>query len=130
MIRNAVRHTVVVVAMTLIATVTAQAQTSLLNVSYDPTRELYRAFNDAFAKYWQAKSGQKITFRQSHAGSGAQARSVIDGLEADVVTLALAYDVDAISKAGLITLFTMLGLFSLESAWREEIISLHQRANC
>ena len=82
----------------------AQAQTTLLNVSYDPTRELYRAFNEAFAKYWAAKSGgQKITFRQSHAGSGAQARSVIDGLEADVVTLALAYDVEAISKAGLIT---------------------------
>ena len=82
----------------------AQAQTTLLNVSYDPTRELYRAFNDAFAKYWATKSGGgKITFRQSHAGSGAQARSVIDGLEADVVTLALAYDVEAISKAGLIT---------------------------
>ena len=82
----------------------AQAQTTLLNVSYDPTRELYRAFNEAFAKYWAAKSGgQKITFRQSHAGSGGQARSVIDGLEADVVTLALAYDVEAISKAGLIT---------------------------
>ena len=82
----------------------AQAQTTLLNVSYDPTRELYRAFNDAFAKYWATKSGgEKIAFRQSHAGSGAQARSVIDGLEADVVTLALAYDVEAISKAGLIT---------------------------
>jgi sulfate/thiosulfate-binding protein len=82
----------------------AQAQTTLLNVSYDPTRELYRAFNEAFARYWAAKSGgQKVTFRQSHAGSGGQARSVIDGLEADVVTLALAYDVEAISKAGLIT---------------------------
>ena len=82
----------------------ALAQTTLLNVSYDPTRELYRAFNEAFAKYWAAKSGgQKVTFRQSHAGSGGQARSVIDGLEADVVTLALAYDVEAISKAGLIT---------------------------
>src|SRR6187401_2674283 len=82
----------------------AQAQTTLLNVSYDPTRELYRAFNEAFAKFWAAKSGgQKVTFRQSHAGSGGQARSVIDGLEADVVTLALAYDVEAISKAGLIT---------------------------
>ena len=81
----------------------AGAQTTLLNVSYDPTRELYRAFNEAFAKYWQAKSGQNVEIRQSHAGSGAQARSVIDGLEADVVTLALAYDVEAISKAGLIT---------------------------
>jgi len=82
----------------------AHAQTALLNVSYDPTRELYRAFNEAFALYWAGKSGgQKVTIRQSHAGSGAQARSVIDGLDADVVTLALAYDVEAISKAGLIT---------------------------
>ena len=80
------------------------AQTTLLNASYDPTRELYRAFNEAFAKFWSAKSGgQKVSIRQSHAGSGAQARSVIDGLEANVVTLALAYDVDAISRAGLIT---------------------------
>jgi sulfate transport system substrate-binding protein len=82
----------------------AFAQTTLLNASYDPTRELFREFNEAFAKYWATKSaGQKISIRQSHAGSGAQARSVIDGLEADVVTLALAYDVEAISKAGLIT---------------------------
>jgi sulfate/thiosulfate transport system substrate-binding protein len=93
-----------VLGLTLGSPLPAQAQTTLLNVSYDPTRELYRAFNEAFAKYWAAKApGQKITFRQSHAGSGAQARSVIDGLEADVVTLALAYDVEAISKAGLIT---------------------------
>ena len=93
-----------VFGLTLGGPLPAQAQTTLLNVSYDPTRELYRAFNEAFAKYWASKSGgQKITFRQSHAGSGGQARSVIDGLEADVVTLALAYDVEAISKAGLIT---------------------------
>jgi sulfate/thiosulfate transport system substrate-binding protein len=75
----------------------------LLNVSYDPTRELYREFNAAFAKHWAAKSdGQRVTVKQSHGGSGGQARGVIDGLEADVVTLALAYDVDAIAKAGLI----------------------------
>lgn len=93
-----------VFGLTLSGPLPAQAQTTLLNVSYDPTRELYRAFNEAFAKFWAAKSGgQKVTFRQSHAGSGGQARSVIDGLEADVVTLALAYDVEAISKAGLIT---------------------------
>ena len=77
------------------------AQT-LLNVSYDPTRELYQDFNTAFAKHWQSKTGQTVSIRQSHAGSGAQARAVIDGLEADVVTLALAYDVDAVAKAGLI----------------------------
>src|SRR4051794_3109045 len=80
----------------------ALAQTQLLNVSYDPTRELYQQFNAAFAKYWKAKSGKDVTVRQSHAGSGAQARSVIDGLEADVVTLALAYDIDAIAQSGLI----------------------------
>src|SRR5437763_8572854 len=79
----------------------ARAQT-LLNVSYDPTRELYQAYNAAFVKYWQAKTGKTIQVRQSHAGSGAQARSVIDGLAADVVTLALAGDIDAIAQSGLI----------------------------
>ena len=70
----------------------------LTNVSYDPTRELYRALNDTFAKQWQASTGQKVTVRASHGGSGRQARSVIDGLEADVVTLALAGDIDAIAR--------------------------------
>ena len=74
------------------------AQTKLLNVSYDPTRELYQDFNAAFAKDWLAHNGQKVEISQSHAGSGAQARAVIDGLEADVVTLALAYDIDAIAQ--------------------------------
>ncbi|MBI3950342.1 MAG: sulfate ABC transporter substrate-binding protein [Acidobacteria bacterium] len=82
----------------------AQANITLLNVSYDPTRELYREFNAAFAKYWKAKTGQQVTINQSHGGSSKQARAVIDGLEADVVTLALAYDIDAIAeKAKLIT---------------------------
>jgi sulfate/thiosulfate-binding protein len=75
---------------------------SLLNVSYDPTRELYQDVNAAFAKAWKAKTGQEVTIQQSHGGSGKQGRAVVDGLEADVVTLALAYDVDAIAKAGLI----------------------------
>jgi sulfate transport system substrate-binding protein len=76
---------------------------SILNVSYDPTRELYQEFNAAFAKHWLAKTGQSITIKQSHGGSSKQARAVIDGLEADVVTLALAYDIDAISdKAKLL----------------------------
>src|SRR5262245_33054200 len=76
---------------------------SILNVSYDPTRELYQEFNAAFAKHWLAKSGQTVKVLQSHGGSSKQARAVIDGLEADVVTLALAYDIDAISeKAGLL----------------------------
>src|SRR5687768_8684567 len=79
---------------------TTAAPVELLNVSYDPTRELYQEFNSAFAASWKAKTGQDLLVRQSHGGSGAQARSVIDGLEADVVTLALAYDIDAIAAAG------------------------------
>ncbi|MBI4549695.1 MAG: sulfate ABC transporter substrate-binding protein [Candidatus Omnitrophica bacterium] len=76
---------------------------TLLNASYDPTRELYQEYNAAFAKYWQARTGETVTVDQSHGGSGKQARAVIDGLDADVVTLALAYDVDALAqKAGLI----------------------------
>ncbi len=78
----------------------ASADKTLLNVSYDPTRELYQEFNPAFSKHWQAQTGEKVTIRQSHGGSGKQARSVIDGLEADVVTLALAGDIDAIAAHG------------------------------
>ena len=78
----------------------AQAPVTLLNVSYDPTRELYSEFNSAFAKYWKTKTGQDVSIKQSHGGSGKQARSVIDGLEADVVTLALAGDIDALYKNG------------------------------
>ena len=73
---------------------------TLLNVSYDPTRELYAEYNAAFSRYWRAKTGQEVTIRQSHGGSGKQARSVIDGLDADVVTLALAGDIDALFKNG------------------------------
>jgi len=76
------------------------AQSELLNVSYDPTRELYDDYNAAFAKYWKAKSGQAVTVKQSHGGSSKQGRAVIDGLAADVVTLALAYDIDEISAKG------------------------------
>ncbi|MBV8500623.1 MAG: sulfate ABC transporter substrate-binding protein [Paucibacter sp.] len=76
---------------------------TLLNVSYDPTRELYADYNKAFSAYWKAKTGDTVTIRQSHGGSGKQARSVIDGLDADVVTLALAYDIDELSgKASLL----------------------------
>jgi sulfate transport system substrate-binding protein len=78
----------------------AHAQTELLNVSYDPTRELYEAYNAAFAKYWKEKSGQAVTIKQSHGGSSKQGRAVIDGLSADVVTLALAYDIDEIAEKG------------------------------
>lgn len=78
----------------------AQQAVSLLNVSYDPTRELYQDINKAFAAQWQARTGQTVSIRQSHGGSGRQARSVIDGLDADVVTLALAYDIDEIADKG------------------------------
>ncbi len=78
----------------------ASKAVTLLNVSYDPTRELYEDFNDQFATYWKGKTGQEVTIRQSHGGSGKQARSVIDGLEADVVTLAVAYDIDQIAEKG------------------------------
>ena len=78
----------------------AQADTTFLNVSYDPTRELYQDFNQAFGKEWKAKTGETVNFKQSHGGSGAQARSVLDGLQADVVTLALAYDIDALANKG------------------------------
>jgi sulfate/thiosulfate transport system substrate-binding protein len=78
----------------------ASRPATLLNVSYDPTRELYVEYNAAFAKYWEGKTGQKVNIQQSHGGSGKQSRSVIDGLPADVVTLALAYDIDAIAEKG------------------------------
>ena len=78
--------------------VPAHADTTLLNVSYDPTRELYKDYNAAFARHWQAETGEDVTIRQSHGGSGKQARSVIDGLDADVVTLALEGDIDAIAE--------------------------------
>jgi sulfate/thiosulfate transport system substrate-binding protein len=81
----------------------ARGDATLLNVSYDPTRELYQEVDAAFTRQWQAKTGEKVTIQQSHGGSGKQARAVIDGLEADVVTLALAYDIDALhDKAGLL----------------------------
>ncbi|MFZ6656468.1 sulfate ABC transporter substrate-binding protein [Undibacterium sp. TJN19] len=86
------------------------ADITILNVSYDPTRELYQDINQAFAKQWKAKNGDTLTFKQSHGGSGKQARTVIDGLDADVVTLALAYDTDAIAEAGL-----------LDKAWQKRL---------
>ena len=87
-------------AMTFAALPAAAQKVQLLNVSYDPTRELYAEFNQAFAKYWKARSGQDVSVRQSHGGSGKQARSIIDGLDADVATLALAGDTDALVNHG------------------------------
>src|SRR5690242_4036900 len=87
-------------AITALVASAAPKPATLLNVSYDPTREFYLQYNRAFAQYWQEKTGQKVTIQQSHRGSGKQSRSVIDGLPGDVVTLALAYDVDAIAQKG------------------------------
>jgi sulfate/thiosulfate-binding protein len=87
------------IALILSCVISANAkEIKLLNVSYDPTRELYTEFNAAFANYWKTKTGDDVTINQSHGGSGKQAQSVINGLEADVVTLALSYDIDAISQ--------------------------------
>ena len=89
-----------VVAVGIVPNAHAASSVTLLNVSYDPTRELYEDYNQAFAKYWKQKTGQDVKINQSHGGSGKQARSVVDGLPADIVTLALAADVDGIAKTG------------------------------
>ncbi len=102
---------------------------TLLNVSYDPTRELYDAVNAAFAKAWQARTGQAVTIQQSHGGSGKQARAVIDGLEADVVTLALAYDVDAAAKAGLVAADWQKRLPHNASPYTSTIVFLVRKGN-
>lgn len=92
----------ILVSVFTLGSLTVQADTSLLNVSYDPTRELYKDFNAVFSNHWKKQTGETLNIKASHGGSGKQARAVIDGLEADVVTLALAYDVDAIAQKGLI----------------------------
>jgi sulfate transport system substrate-binding protein len=95
-------HFVRALAAALLGAAAPAPAQELLNVSYDPTRELYQDVNAAFAAQWKARTGQAVTIQQSHGGSGKQARAVIDGLEADVVTLALAYDVDAVAASGLL----------------------------
>jgi sulfate transport system substrate-binding protein len=105
------------------------AQTTLLNVSYDPTRELYKEFNTAFVKYWEGKTKQKVAVQQSHGGSGSQARAVNDGLEADVVTLALAYDIDAIAQGGQITPGWQTRLPQNSSPYTSTIVFLVRKGN-
>jgi sulfate transport system substrate-binding protein len=108
----------------------AAADTSLLNVSYDPTREFYKAFNAAFAKYWQSKTGEAVKVEASHGGSGKQARAVIDGLEADVVTLALAYDIDEISeKGGLLAADWQTRLPNNSTPYTSTIVFLVRKGN-
>ncbi|WP_341679077.1 sulfate ABC transporter substrate-binding protein [Niveibacterium sp. SC-1] len=101
----------------------------LLNVSYDPTRELYQDFNTAFAKYWKTKGNEALTVRASHGGSGKQARTVIDGLEADVVTLALAYDIDAIAEKGLLAKDWQARLPHNSSPYTSTIVFLVRKGN-
>jgi len=106
------------------------ADITLLNVSYDPTRELYVDVNNAFAKQWKEKTGKSVTIKQSHGGSGKQARGVIDGLEADVVTLALAYDIDEINtKAGLIPSDWQKRLPNNSSPYTSTIVFLVRKGN-
>ena len=105
------------------------AQKTLLNVSYDPTRELYKEFNTAFIKYWQSKTGESVSFKQAHGGSGAQARAVIDGLEADVVTLALAADVDAIANKGLLSIDWQKRLPQNSAPYTSTIVFLVRKGN-
>jgi sulfate transport system substrate-binding protein len=103
---------------------------TLLNVSYDPTRELYADFNKAFAAYWKVKTGDVVTVRQSHGGSGKQGRSVIDGLEADVVTLALAYDIDEIQqKSGVIEADWQKRLPHNSSPYTSTVVFLVRKGN-
>ena len=109
--------------------VAAYADATLLNVSYDPTRELYQEFNQAFAAYWKQQTGTTVKFQQSHGGSGAQARSVIEGLQADVVTLALAYDVDAIAARGLINKNWQARLPDNSSPYTSTIVFLVRHGN-
>lgn len=101
----------------------------LLNVSYDPTRELYTKFNDSFEKYWKEKTRQDVTIDQSHGGSGSQAQSVIGGLDADIVTLALGYDIDAISKQGIINSDWQSKLKDNSAPYTSTIVFLVRKGN-
>src|SRR6476620_4463966 len=117
------------VGFTTVAASAVLADTTLLNVSYDPTRELYKAVNEAFAKDWKAKTGEKITIEQSHGGSGKQARAVIDGLQADVVTLALQGDIDQIAKVGKIKPDWQKRLANNSSPYTSTIVFLVRKGN-
>lgn len=120
-------------ALTLLASLAPSAvlaaDVTLLNVSYDPTRELYQDIDAAFARSWKARTGDTVTVKQSHGGSGKQARAVIDGLAADVVTLALAYDIDAISEKGLIAQGWQNRLQYRSSPYTSTIVFLVRKGN-
>jgi sulfate transport system substrate-binding protein len=125
-----VRRLLALGVLVLVAGTAHAKDITLLNVSYDPTRELYVDFNKAFAAHWKAKTGDVVTVKQSHGGSGKQARSVIDGLEADVVTLALAADVDALhTKAGLIPADWQKRVAHNSSPYTSTIVFLVRKGN-
>ncbi len=117
------------IAVVIAGVGTTMAAQTLLNASYDPTRELYQDFNAAFIKYWKGKTGRTVTIRQAHGGSGAQARAVIDGLEADVVTLALSYDIDAVAQSGLISTAWQKRLPQNSSPYTSTIVFLVRKGN-
>jgi sulfate transport system substrate-binding protein len=122
--------TAIVLSAGVATTAAAQQRITLLNVSYDPTRELYQAIDSAFIPYWKEKTGQDVTIRQSHGGSGKQARSVIDGLEADIVTLALAYDIDEIAaKARLLPASWQARLPDNSAPYTSTIVFLVRKGN-
>jgi sulfate/thiosulfate transport system substrate-binding protein len=127
---NRLRHSLALLVGAFAFAGTALAKpVTLLNVSYDPTRELYQEVNTAFAAKWKADTGQEVEIQQSHGGSGKQARSVIDGLEADVVTLALAYDVDAIAKAGLLPTTWQKRLADNSTPYTSTVVFLVRKGN-
>jgi sulfate transport system substrate-binding protein len=120
------------IAATLLSALAGQAlaQNTLLNVSYDPTRELYQDFNPLFVKHWKEKTGESLTIKQSHGGSGKQARAVIDGLAADITTLALAYDIDAIAeKSGKLPKDWQMRLPANSSPYTSTIVFLVRKGN-
>ncbi|MET0904703.1 MAG: sulfate ABC transporter substrate-binding protein [Bradyrhizobiaceae bacterium] len=124
-----IRRLALILASTLIAGAAHAADITLLNVSYDPTRELYAEFNKAFAAQYQKETGKSVEIKQSHGGSGSQARSVIDGLQADVVTLALAYDIDAIAGKKLLTQDWQTKLPQNASPYTSTIVFLVRKGN-
>jgi sulfate/thiosulfate transport system substrate-binding protein len=124
-----VRRILVIATMLLLASPALAADVTLLNVSYDPTRELYVDFNRAFAAAYQKETGKSVEIKQSHGGSGSQARAVIDGLQADVVTLALAYDIDAIAAKGLLSADWQKRLPQNASPYTSTIVFLVRKGN-
>lgn len=123
------RRTFIAAALALGLVGNAFADIQLLNVSYDPTRELYKEYNAAFAKHWKSKTGETVTINASHGGSGKQGRAVVDGLEADVVTLALAYDIDAVAEKGILAKDWQKKLSHNASPYTSTIVLLVRKGN-